>query len=298
MRKPVARTVLGSCLINLVVVTSFSAFAAEANSVEEIVSKHLDSIGTAQARAAVKNRVAQGTVHFRTVVGGVSDMDGRATLVSEQHKLHLLLKFDNAQYAGERFIFDGDKSEVAATTVNKVRSSFGQLIYTQDAILREGLFGGTLSTGWPLLNLDERKAKLDYRGKKKFDGKEAFELEYRPKKSSDMEMKLYFDPQTYRHVATVYTLNIATSLSRGTTYQGQAVESGDEVQARQQQNRYRLEERFGDFKTSDGITLPSHYDIHFARELQSGETTEFDWNIAIQQITQNLNMDPRNFQVK
>jgi hypothetical protein len=43
----------------------------------ELVKKHLDSIGTEQARAAVKTRVVQGKVRFRVLSGGRSVNMGR-----------------------------------------------------------------------------------------------------------------------------------------------------------------------------------------------------------------------------
>ena len=38
-------------------------------------------------------------------------------------------------------------------------------------------------------------------------------------------------------------------------------------------NRYRLSEKFSDFKIADGVTLPTHYDIQFTQELQNGRTS-------------------------
>jgi len=123
-------------------------------------------------------------------------------------------------------------------------------------------------------------------------------LRYKPKKGSDQEIDLFFDQETFRHVLTVYKLTIQPTLSRGVTYQGQQVESGDEVQSRQSETRYRVEERFSDFKTADGLTLPMHYNLHFSRELQSGATSVYDWDVTIANIVDNAQLDPRNFQPK
>ena len=68
--------------------------------------------------------------------------------------------------------------------------------------------------------------------------------------------------------------------------------------SKQRQIRYTLEERFSDFKTADGITLPSHYNIHFTQELQDGKTTIYEWDMTATDVSENMSLDPRNFQVK
>jgi outer membrane lipoprotein-sorting protein len=283
-------------LATLLVMVSLAS-AAELKP-EELVAKHLDSIGTAEARKAIKSRAVEGTVQYKLLVGGAGTMDGKAVVVSEQGKLRLLFKFSNNIYKGEQVVSDGNRIEVAATTQEKTRSPLGDYMYTQDAAIHEGLLGGVLSTAWPLLDLDAHKAKVYYQGLKNIDGHQVYDLRYKPKKGSDQEIDLFFDQETYRHVMTVYKLSIHPTLSRGVTYQGQQVASGDEVQSRQQETRYRVEERFSDFKTADGITMPMHYSLHFSRELQSGATSVSEWDVAINAITENAPLDPRNFEPK
>ncbi len=137
---------------------------------EDIVAKHLDSIGTAQARAAAKSRVVEGAVTYNLLVGGAGTLEGKAVLVSQDEKLHFMMKLNNNLYHGEQFIFDGNKDEISFSTVNQTRSQFGEFVRVQDVVLRDGLLGGTLSTAWPLYDLGERKAKLSYEGMKKVDG--------------------------------------------------------------------------------------------------------------------------------
>jgi serine/threonine protein kinase/tetratricopeptide (TPR) repeat protein len=135
-------------------------------------------------------------------------------------------------------------------------------VFVQDAIIREGLLGGLLTTAWPLLNLDERKAKVSFDGLKKMDGQDLYLLHYHPHKSTDLEINLYFDPQTFRHVKTIFSYSVSQGLTLG----------GDRATARQQETRYRLTEKFSDFKTVDGVTLPTHDNIQFSQELQNGGT--------------------------
>jgi len=280
---------------------------------EEVIAKHLEALGTPQARAAAKSRVVEGDAHFKTLVGGVGLLDGKAAIVSEDRKLQFMVKFANTAYGGERFIFNGDKAQISANTAGQVRSSFGEFVYSQDAILREGLLGGALSNAWPLLNVEDRKAKITYEGLKTVDGASVHELRYRPKKGTDLDIQLYFDAETFRHVLTVYTLTVRPQLahhdrgindvskpSPGSMDSGpqEVSDTSETLNARQQETRYRIEEKFSNFSQVDGLTLPSHYNIHFTQELGNGSTTAFEWDIASTGIHNNVTLDPRNFQVK
>src|SRR5229473_4513519 len=87
---------------------------------EDVVARHLDSLGTAAARGANKSRVIQGTAKFKMLVGGGGQLEGKRAVVSEERKLNIMMKFPN-DYKGEQFISDGDKSYVAATDRKSTR---------------------------------------------------------------------------------------------------------------------------------------------------------------------------------
>lgn len=286
---------------------------AQVSNAGDLVSHHLNALGTSQDRAKAKSRVAQGTAEFKVLVGGAGTLDGKSTLVSEGEKLHFLMKFNNNEYRGEQFIFNGNKLEVSPATARQSRSALGGFLYVQDAVMREGLWGGTLSTAWPLLDLEKHKAKISFDGLKKIDGQDLYVLRYQPKKNTDLEIRLYFDPTTYRHVLTVYSLSEQSSMggrsraglggspTPGTMDNPEGTPAGSSSEtaaARQQQIRYRLEERFSDFTTVDGLTLPMGYTIHFTQELQTGNTTVSEWVIREASVDDNKTLDPRNFEVK
>ncbi len=259
---------------------------------EDLVARHLMSIGSAEGRAAVKSRVAEGTVRFQFVVGGTGTLEGKEWLVSEGRKLQLMMKLSSPNYRGERFVCDGDRVEVASISAG-VRSLFGQFIHGQELILREGLMGGVLSTAWPLLSLDQRKPRLTYDGLRKIEDRDLYQVHYMPRKGSDLEIHLYFEPETFHHVLTVYTLTLRPRI--GSTEIGSA---------RQQETSYRLEERFSDFKTVDGVTLPMRWDIRFTAQIPAPDTSVMakssvlEWGITQNQITNNVSLDPRNFMIK
>ena len=266
---------------------SFVVAAAADIKSEDIVGKHLDSIGTPEARAAVKSRALQGTLHFKELVGGMGDATGNWVYVSEQRKSNFVMKFGSGPWHGERFAFDGDKTSFAAFTSSHRPSAFGDFILTQDYIIKEGLLGGEFSTGWTLENPDHNRIKLEYLGRKQIDGRDLEGIEYFPKGNSDMKVKFYFDPETFHHVMTVYSLVWQPGVGRD-------ARDG----ANQRQIRYTIEERFSNFQTDNGITLPRHYDLRYTQEPQNGSTRAYDWEMTADKVITNISLDPANFQIK
>lgn len=279
----------------LLVLLSF-CMAKDQPSTADFVKQHLASIGTDQARAAAKNRVAEGSVKFEILNRGGSQ-DGKAVLVSDGNKLVALLKLPNPSYHGERFVSDGKKVMVAQMTPGNY-STFGSFVWNHSEVLTEGLLGGTLSTAWPLANLEERRARLQDRGTRKIDGKELRVMQYMPAKRSDLEILLYMDPETGRHVMTSYWLEIGPQLA-----------SSELENAKQSSTQYRLEERFDDFKIADGLQLPNHWTVQFTAQipmdprhpgrvglsLQSGIS---QFNVTENTISHNVPVDARNFEIK
>jgi|HubBroStandDraft_6_1064221.scaffolds.fasta_scaffold196191_2 hypothetical protein len=255
--------------------------------VEDLVAKHLASIGSPEARNA-KTRVSEGAVTYKILVGGSGEAAGKFFFVSEGVKRQLMMKINDRNYRGEQWIYDGDKDSVSFSLTQQKRSQFGEFLYTQPVPLREGLLGGLLTTAWPLLDPALNGAKLNYQGLKKVDGRDLHDLVYKPKKGTDYEIHIYLDPETFHHVLTVYTITI----------QPQMRFHGDTLNVRQVPERHRIEERFSDFKQFDGLTLPTQYELKYTQELQTGGTTLFVWDIAVSQITNGVSVDPRNFEVK
>ncbi len=275
---------------------------------EEIVARHLDSIGTAEVRAGAKSRIVQGKSHYKIRVGAGGELQGTSALVSEGRKSVLMIKLANNDYRGEQFVTDGEKVSVATTTSSHKWSDLGEFVRTQDQVVREGLLGGELTTAWALLNLGENKAKLSFDGQRKVDGRTAYQLTYHSRKRDDLTIHLYFDPETFQHIMTTYAINLASGLGgfspstsdqAGLTATPSNTAGSDVTQSsRQKQTRYTIEERFSDFKATEGLTLPTKYVIHFTEELQDGTTNVYEWDLTADEISNNKPLDPRNFQVK
>jgi hypothetical protein len=254
---------------------------------EELVARHLEAIGSAAARSAVKTRVVQGSAVYAPIVGGGGRVEGKTGLVSEGHKLRFMMKFNQGDYRGENVVFNGSAMGLAFATSNQSRSVFGAFLSSQDAIVREGLLPGVLSTAWPLLDIENRKPKIILEGLKRIDGTAAYQVRYLPHKHSDLQILLYFDQETFRHIKSVYSLDVGNNV-------GPSITESIRLQA----DRTTLEEWFSDFQTIDGLTLPSHWKIHFTRELPNGATTVTEWDLKEDEVTHNMGLDPRNFEVK
>jgi hypothetical protein len=244
--------------------------AADAKlSADQMLARHLASIGPPEARAAVRSRVIQGTVQFTEIISGKLKMQGQALLASTGRKSSVSFVFGQASYPAEKFVFDGQRTQIA--TINPgSRSNLGTFLDTQTEIINDGLLGGVLFTGWALLDLKDRQAKLKYEGLKKVDNLELHEVTYTPKKHSgagELVIHLYFDPETFRHVETDYKVTIRQSNNEEDHYQ-------------------TLQERFDTFHTIDGVTLPQHWQIQF-REDPQVHPAEFRWDVMLGGVVHN-----------
>lgn len=251
---------------------------------QEIITKHLDSIGTAEKRGAFKSIVATGEVDVKFITKKTQPTNGRIVLASEGSKMFVGMNLNASDYPQERFIYNGDKSGVGMANAGG-RSLLGTFIQSNSVILSNGLLTGTLSSSWVLLNLSESKAKISTEGTKKIDGRETYGISYSPKGGSDVNIKMYFDQETFRHVRTEYSATRSAS-------QGRTIDDS----ARNRESRLKLTEDFSDFKDTSGITLPSTYRIHFSYSGQN-ETTEIEWISKILEYSVNQKLDAGTFAI-
>ena len=265
--------------------------AANKLKADELVALHLKAIGENLVR---KNRVAQGlgTVDIR--VGNRAKMAGPAMLLAEGNKLRTEINFGHPQYAREALIRSGEKLDIAYVSPG-ARSRLGSTLWDFfPRLAQEGLYGGILSTDWALLDLDKRQAKIRYHGLKKFEGRKLHRLEYRPKNGVDYRIRIYFEPETYRHVASRYRLTLPAGMGRGLVdIRGGAFGAGsgpaDKI-------RIRLTETFADFKEVDGLTLPHRYRIALNTSAIGGFVGH--WEIKIQHMMHDQRIAARAFAIQ
>jgi hypothetical protein len=261
-----------------------SLSATDKMTAEELVARHLESIGTAKARASVTSRIIAGSslVIFRTPPPGQAT--GRAVLASEGPKSLIGMSFPSPVYPREQLGFNGN-SFMAAYVTPGVRSVLGNFLMTHALVFRQGLMGGTLSTAWPLFDLTVRNPRLEYAGLKTVDNRRLHELKYLAHGGSDLQVSLFFDEATYQHVRTEYERVIAAP-------------TGDRAYTNieEREIRYKMVEEFSDFKNEAGLTLPHTYKIKLMVDSKGG-TFLADWEITLTQFTFNERIDPNSFSI-
>ena len=288
LRRPRRALTLACALaITLLPARAFSAPAArDKMKADEVIAKHLEAIGPEAARAAVKSLIVIGTSRASFKARSTSGtVDGQVVIASVKNKVVLGMRFDSPNYPGERFGFDGRKFTVGYLTPG-VRSPLGNFALTNEVLFKEGLIGGTLSSAWALLNVPERKAKIEYSGTDKVNNRPAHKLKYYPNKGSDLEITLFFDAETFHHVRTEYSRVIGARLGGGV-----------DASARQTETRYRIVEEFSDFKKENQLTLPHNYKLQL--EITKTQGSSLDrWDMNLSQFAFDQEVDDATFNVE
>lgn len=254
--------------------------------VEEVISKHLASIGTPEARAAAKTRVMTGENHSRFKNSSrLLEVVGAAQIASEGNKVLLAMTYNANNYPYDKAAYDGDKFTVAGLPEGG-RSPLTNFLMAQDVIFKHGFVGGALSSAWTLANLDPEKGKLSYGGREKVGGREAHKLKYSPRKG-DVKINLFFDAETFQHLRSEYEYMISARMGNrpGSSVIGGGNPTGDTV-------RYKLIEEYSEFKTVGNLTLPQAYKIQYVSETQT-----FDYNIKFLQFAFDQTVAPEAFRV-
>jgi len=285
MKSRILHSVIGVLLALQVNASSIQGDKEEKIQPDELITRHLASIGTAEAIAAARSRTLTGDVLLSFNLGDHGKLRGMASIFSENGKTRVSMIYNSIQYPGDQFAYDGEHA-TAGFIRPGLRSPLSKFIFFHDLLLREGLIGGTVTTAWALLDAAERQPRLKYTGLKKIEGRRQHELSYRPKKGAgDVQIWLYFDPETFRHTSSLYklvrTANMATEITQSPY---------------QRDSYYKILEQFEDFRQVDGLTLPHTYKITFSVE---GEPTVLhNWVVSIDEVRQNAPLPPDAFIVR
>jgi len=283
-RTNIRKIAAGVGLILVLMTGSAPRAAAQKITTEQLLARHLEAIGNAKARAAISTRIISGTaqVIFRTTPAGQAI--GKAVLASEGNKQLLGMSFPSPVYPREQLVFNG-VSFMAAFATPGTRSVLGNFLMTNDAIFKQGMMCGVLSSGWPLLDAERRQATVEYLGAKNIDGRVLHELRYSPRGTSDLRITLYFEAESFRHVRTEYERVIPAPMGR--------VEYSN-VQERE--GRYKMTEDFSLFKPEGDLTLPHIYTIKLSVDTVNG-TFLAEWTIKLTTFEFNQKIDQAAFNV-
>jgi len=266
----------------------FSSVLAHSSAVDkltsdEVVAKHLASIGSTEDIAAAHTRVATGATQARLRLTNTAvELSGPAQLASDGDKFLLAMVFQSNNYPHEKASFDGENQVIGVLTQGG-RSPLGNFLSSQPSLMKHGLIGGVLSSAWPLYNLAKRNAKLSYSGMDKIDGKPVHRLKYVPRNTGDLIINLYFDATTFQHVRSQYEYVVSAR-------QGGVAEAS----ASQRDTRYKLVEEFTDFQATGKLMLPHTYTIDLTIEAPN-RTQTMQWTINLQQFAFNETIDPKVF---
>jgi hypothetical protein len=250
--------------------------AAQKMTPEELVKLHVQGLTAGVKPPPEQAREVKGAVSAITPARASGLLPGTFTLSSGATGSRLIMRFDTDRYEGEAFTLEGGKVDIAnADPRNGSRSAIGNFLARNLVIVSEGLLGGTLNTRWPLLDVAGRQARMNYDGLKTLGGRELHRLRYRAKdKQGGLEVELYFDPATYRHVASVYSSSQAQAL-------GATIESSSQ----QADQHYRIEERFGKFDQIGTFTLPRSWSIRFERTGNTANEWKYDLTVQTIEVT-------------
>jgi hypothetical protein len=257
------------------------ATTAQKMTADEVIKKHLDSIGKAEDRAKIQNIVVRGNALFSQGASEGVPAQGSVVLASEGNKLLMGMSFPIPIYPFEKITYDADKVRVGFVRPS-VRTAFGEYVTRNEEIVKEGLLGGILSNSWALHTLATRKAKVSFDGKKKIEGKEVYALSYELKKGSNAQIRMFFDVNNFQHLRTEYRRT--QSAQMGAT---------PNLSASQVETRESLVEDFADFKAENGLSLPHTYKISLI--LESRKTLEHRYTFDFKEFYFNQKLEANSW---
>jgi hypothetical protein len=261
---------------------------------EQVIAAHTKSIGPNDVLSGLKNRGIRGKTTVNFMLGGIGKMTGRAAIVSAGRNMAIRLIYGGLEYPEEYFTFNGVEVQIRNISPGQ-RSPLGDFLFRYNQLMKEGLLGGVYSLSWPLLDAEQKKFTLKY-DQAKIEGRKLHQLEYIAKAGmNDVKVKLFFDPETFRHVRTEYRLIVRgeQALQAGANVTRGAAdpitrEAG--IQEPIMDSNYLLVEKFDEFKEIDKMTLPQRYTIEYSI-LGQGSSFLANWTIQAEQWVHNGKID-------
>jgi outer membrane lipoprotein-sorting protein len=215
-------------------------------------------------------------------VGGTGTSKGGAVMASQGPMSLMGFIFGVQEQANEKMAFNGQKLTLGDLRPGE-RTRFGGFLLTHDVVFREGLLGGTLSTAWPFLDMNTRKPELQYLGTKNLKNRKAYVLGYEPRNGGNLDIRLYFDAETFQHVLTEYQQEFAAPTV-----------SQPKLAAIQRGTRLKMTEEFSDFRRESNLVLPHTYKIQLTFDTDHNPLLQ-DWVVTLSQFLFNKTLDAKQF---
>jgi hypothetical protein len=249
----------------------------------DLVDRHAASIGSPEAIAAAKTRILVGKASLTSKLGYNGRLVGPAQFASEGDKLLLAIIFNSNEYPYEKLAYDG--RDMSFGRPNGKLTRLSDFVKAQTAIVKQGLFGGVLSANWPFAGTG-KKVKAEFAGTENIGGKDLYKLKVRPAGGGDVTAALYFEPDTFHHVMTVYQYTIEPHM----------ISSDSTANASAKASYYTLTEKFSNFKKVGDLVLPLGYVMDMAIQLPDS-TEQITWTVAFEQAFYNEPLETSVFKV-
>ena len=243
---------------------------AEELKIEEVIAKHTNSIGTLEKRKGLSNMMLLGFSQFESKLPERKSV-GKLAVVSNSSNLLFISSFASESYPFEK-IGNFDGKIVVPFVSSGIRSPLGDFLIEHPNLLKSGLFSGTMSLNWNMLANNLEKGKYNLSGTKKINGRKAYTIEFLGGGNAEsFTVRMYFDAETFQHVQSEYR----------ESYSGKQAKFGTLGEA--SDYTIELKENFSEFKTFDGITLPTVYNVHF-ESVTSKSTFVYDWVFKVNDV--------------
>lgn len=247
--------------------------------VEDVISKHLASIGAAEKLKDLKNMMLLGSSEFESKLPQRKSV-GKLAIVSNDSNLLFISSFLSDSYPFEKIGLFGGKIDLPFAIAG-TRSPLGDFLFENPSVLENGLFSGSMSLKWLLFDKDLRKGKVRLAGTKKIGGIQTYAVDYFPRNaSSDFKIKLYFDADTFRHIRSEYKEEFDGKAPEFPSAKDRTITGG---MGQVKGFSIQLIESFSDFKTYENITLPSVSKIRFFGSSEKG-VWEYDWTFRVTDV--------------
>ena len=214
---------------------------------DEVVSRHINSIGSADALAAARSRVLVGTGTLKGGVGFSGTIGGPVQFASQGENFVFAMLLNSNTYRYEKVGYNG--KDVTTGRPTGERTPLGDFLEGHKGIVKRGLFGGALSSAWPLL-AGKKGVKYEFAGTTELQGKQLYKLKFSSPGTGDLGIALYFEAESFRHVMTEYKFTVEQSAGPKLI-----------VGAAQNPTYFNMTEHFSNFSKVGDLVLPLTYMI-------------------------------------
>ncbi len=249
-------------------------------STDEILAKHLSSIGSVTALASARSRVLVGLGTMTSRVNYAGKMGGMAQFAAVDNNVLLAMKLNSNDYPFEKFAFDGKNITVGRATGS--RSILGTFLSSHSSALKKGVFGGVYRPSW-LTTLKKEGFTVENAGLGTEDGRDVHKLRLIGGGLGELRVSISFDAETFRHIKTEYSF-LSSQLTAPNPNRPTSIGSAP--------IRQTVIETFSNFNKAGELVLPLTYSIQY----QGGDTS-LVWTINFTEVYYDEKLEASAFKV-